>query len=286
MGDSTGEVVDLERCVRVAVAALATAPLHYKNPVRNMRTASCVPESSSATVAGPERCSQEHRLRRVQVSRTHAGAPAAGLRSVHAARGNDPLAMLAGDCSDEIEICVVMKHAEVELLSSGSNQKIRDLAPALAAFRQRALHLERSADVRRRRLDGVEGVECTDKTVPLVGVTRRITDLEVADGRARQLPGGRQRFDHPADIRVAQPLQNAGINQKPQRHASERSWRWASASTSSAEATCRCRRDVARRRASFTVSLIVVVPSSARAALRVSSSTSMRCFATSLVYTL
>ena len=42
---------------------------------------------------------------------------------------------------------------------------------------------------------------------------------------------------------------------------------------------------VARRSASFTVSLIVVVPSSARAALRASSSRSTRCFPMDRVYT-
>ncbi len=54
---------------------------------------------------------------------------------------------------------------------------------------------------------------------------------------------------------------------------------------SSATATSRARCEVLRRRASFTVSLIVVVPNSARAAPSAASSRSTRCFATSAAYT-
>jgi len=54
---------------------------------------------------------------------------------------------------------------------------------------------------------------------------------------------------------------------------------------SSAAATRPSRPAVVRYKARFTVSLIEVVPSSALAALRASSSKSIRCFATKPVYT-
>ena len=52
----------------------------------------------------------------------------------------------------------------------------------------------------------------------------------------------------------------------------------------SAAATTQARWEVARRKASFTVSLIVAVPNSARAAPSASSSRSTGCFATAAVY--
>ena len=67
---------------------------------------------------------------------------------------------------------------------------------------------------------------------------------------------------HLAHLGAAEPLDHAGVEQKPQRHASARSSRQASDEIAKAAATRRPRRDVARRSASFTVSLIVVVPSS------------------------
>ncbi len=100
-----------------------------------------------------------------------------------------------------------------------------------------------------------------------------------------ELSSRRQRLDHRADIEVAEALEHARIEQEAQRHAWERSSRSASASTPRAAATWRSRRGVARRSASFTVSLIVVVPSSARAAPSALSSRSSRCLATPPVYT-
>ena len=55
--------------------------------------------------------------------------------SINRARRHHPFARLARDGRDEIEVRIVMKHTDVELLGRGGNEEIWDLAAALAACR-------------------------------------------------------------------------------------------------------------------------------------------------------
>src|ERR1035441_9268734 len=90
---------------------------------------------------------------------------------------------------------------------------------------------------------------------------------------------------HGADLCQPKPRHHAGVDQCGQRHASARSSSCERASRLSAEAILRARWLVALRSASLTVSLIVLVPSSARAETSISSSMSTKCFVTTTVYT-
>src|SRR5215207_2965326 len=139
--------------------------------------------------------------------------------------------------------------------------------------------------MRRGGFDALERVERLEEAVPLVGVASGVAHFEIADAGTTELPGHRQRLDYGTHFGLAHALERARIQQEAQRHASARSSSCASASTSRAADTWPSRSAVARRRASLTVSLIVVVPSSARAAPSASSSRSIRCFATGRVYT-
>lgn len=136
------------------------------------------------------------------------------------------------------------------------------------------------------RLDEVECVEGGAELVPLLGVASRETHFEVTDARPGKFAGSRQGFDDLTDRWLPEALDHAGVDEVSQRHASARSSRWASARRSSASAIRWSLGAPARRSASFTVSLIVVVPSSHRAAPSISSSRSTKCFATQRVYIL
>src|SRR5882757_4967544 len=144
---------------------------------------------------------------------------------------------------------------------------------------QHALHLPGALDVFGRRLDEVKDRERADEAIPLCRAPGRVTDLEVADSGAGDLAHIRAGFDLLAYWREAEPRQHARVDEMAQRHASSRESRSARARRSSATATVFDRVCPARRSAWLTLSLIVSVPSCARAALNASSSISTRCFA-------
>ena len=93
-----------------------------------------------------------------------------------------------------------MKYRDAESFCSSRHEKIRHLAAPLAAIREEALDLKRPAQMRRSGLDGIEGVERTDQSVPFSSVARRIADLEIGDGRACELSARGARFDHRAHL--------------------------------------------------------------------------------------
>jgi hypothetical protein len=200
--------------------------------------------------------------------------------SVDRARWQDPRTALTGDGRDQVKVRVVVKHRDVEFLGGRCNEQVGDLPSPLAALGQEALNLECSVDVGGCGLNRVESSEGPDKAVPLFGGSGGVADFEIADTRPTKLAGSSQGFHDFTDLSTAEPLQHTGVDEKPQRHAWSRSPRSAWARMSSAAATLRPRSCVARWSASLTVSLIVAVPSSARAAFSASSSRSIRCLAT------
>ena len=101
-------------------------------------------------------------------------------------------------------------------------------------------------------------------------------------GHWREVTRNREGLDHLSYCRLSESLNHIGVYQKLQRHAAARSSDGAAASASNAVATCCAREDVASRIAALTltVSLIVLVPSYARAIANARSSMSIRCFPT------
>jgi hypothetical protein len=97
-----------------------------------------------------------------------------------------------------------------------------------------------------RRVDGGEGFESTEQAIPFGGIASRVADFEVADARAAECSSVGEGFEDHSHFGVPESLQDAGVDQEGQRHASERSSRSASASTSSADETRCCRSAVAR----------------------------------------
>src|SRR5581483_1189040 len=205
--------------------------------------------------------------------------------SVGRAGGDDPFAGLAGDGGDAVEVGVVVEHAQVTGLGGGGDQEVGHLAAALVPGGEQPLHLQCSADVVAGRLDQLEHLQGLYEAIPLGCAARRVADLEVADPSSRELAPGGFRLDRRPDRRLTEAREHARIDEMRQRHASSRAASWARASRSSDRFTRAESPPPAWRSARLTVSLIVWVPSSARAARRASSSMSIRCFATRAVYT-
>lgn len=178
-----------------------------------------------------------------------------------------------------------MKDPDIQFFSGGCHEEIGDLATSLTPPREETLDLQRPTNVGSRCLDWLESLERTNELVPFPGGPGREPYLQVTDHRPSQVTRNRQPFNNVSYCRPAKPLQNTRVDQVLQRHASPRSRSCAFASTSNAAEVRRCRLDVASRNAWLTVSLMVFVPSSARAALSCSSSKSTRCFAMMAVYT-
>lgn len=204
---------------------------------------------------------------------------------VDAARWNHPLALLSSDRGDEIEVGVVVEHDMASLLGRGGDQQVRDLPTPLAAGSEHALHLACPLQMLGCSLDQHEGSERTDEIVPLPVIARRVADLEIADPGAGGATNRRKRFDDRPHRGLPESGQYARVEQMAQRHASPRSATSTPARTSSALVTRGSRPAAAIRSASLTVSLIVTVPSSARAALSAGSSISTRCLLMPRVYT-
>jgi hypothetical protein len=61
--------------------------------------------------------------------------------SVDAAGWHDPLAALACNRSDEVEVRVVVEHGDVKLLGGSGDKEVGDLAAPLAALGEETLHL-------------------------------------------------------------------------------------------------------------------------------------------------
>jgi hypothetical protein len=182
--------------------------------------------------------------------------------SFEAARWGDPSAPLARYGRDEVEVTVVVEDRKGEFLGGRSHEQVRNLASSLAALSQESLDLERAAHVAGGRVDGLEGIKgsTSRSNSGRFAPSSRPPDRRWSTARVRL---GGKRFYHPSNLGMPQPLDDAGVDHEAQRHASDRSSRSASPSTSSAAATrCACAA-LACRRAWFTVSLIVVVPSSA-----------------------
>jgi len=113
--------------------------------------------------------------------------------------------------------------------------------------------------------------------VPLASVAGRKAQLEIRDVGASQRRRLKQIREPSVDVGMANASQNTGVSEMRQRQASPRSENDLSASPSSALRISCARARAARRKASFTVALMVSVPSSARAAAsrRSSMSTSL-----------
>jgi hypothetical protein len=160
------------------------------------------------------------------------------------------------------------------LLGSGGDQQVRYLSAPLAPCRQKPLSLASPSDMGRRRLDEFQQLERTDQLIPLLGVAGRESHFEVGDTG----PGCRARLNEWLECRShgwgADAGENAGVDKMGYRHASSRSKRGMRASRSIEWRTTSDRSEPTSRSASFTVALIVVVPSCDRAALSASSSMS------------
>jgi hypothetical protein len=68
-------------------------------------------------------------------------------------------------------------------------------------------------DVRRGGVDCVKGIEVCVEAIPLIGVTRRISNFEVADPRSANGTYCSQRLDHCAHLGVSESLEDAGVHQ-------------------------------------------------------------------------
>lgn len=196
-------------------------------------------------------------------------------RSVDGAWRDDPLARLAGDSRDAVEVRVVVQDGETARFGRGGNQQVGHLPAALVPRGEQALHLPRptqmvstdskTSSARSRRSHG--------------RAARGVADLQGADVDTPCPAGVDQRLHDRADSRVPEPG-DAGVDEMGQRHAFPRGSSDALASTSSALRTAGRRSPAAWRNARSTVSLIVWVPSSALAALKTSSSISTSRFVT------
>lgn len=107
--------------------------------------------------------------------------------SVDLARRNNPLAGLAGDGGDPIEVSVVVHNGQAVGLSGCRDEQVWHLATTLVASSQQALHLTGTPHVLGRRLDELERRQILGYLIPLGSRTRREPKLEIADTRAREL---------------------------------------------------------------------------------------------------
>jgi hypothetical protein len=189
-----------------------------------------------------------------------------------------PLASLAGHRGNSIEVGVVMKNHEASGLRRRGNQKVRDLAASLSSGCEKALNLPGSVKMVGSRFHELERLECLHQMIPLCGVPCRVSDLKVAYAGSSKFASFQARLDGASNFGSFETRENARVHQVRQRHASSRSTRSARARTSRDFFTVARRFSAARRRASFTVSLMVWVPSPARAASNASSSMSTRRF--------
>ena len=151
----------------------------------------------------------------------------------------------------------------------------RDLAASLTPLSEEALHLKRSALVRCGRIDQLERVERSHQLIPFFGV-RAEYPTSRSQMLARASSPRSPTAQRPTYLGAAKPLDHAGSSRNL-------------SATPQHDRQAGARQDVqgrghsppsSRRRsasASFTVSLIVVVPSSARAAASVFSSRSTKC---------
>ncbi len=151
------------------------------------------------------------------------------------------MAGLTGHGGNEVEVSVVVKDDDIELLRCGSDQQIGDLAASLTGQSEEPLHLERPAEMPCCRIDRLEGLQRSQKLVPFLGVTGGVSDFKVANTAASDLAGCGCRPYSGTDMGTAEPFENAGIDEKSQRHASERSSSRAAARTFRAAATRSCR---------------------------------------------
>ena len=177
-----------------------------------------------------------------------------------------------------------MKNHEASSLRRRGNQKVRDLAASLSPRREKALNLPGSVKMVGSRFHEFERLECLHQVIPLCGVPCRVSDLKVAYGGSSEFASFQARLDGASNFGSFETRENARVHQVRQRHASSRSTRSARARTSRDFFTAARRFCAARRRASFTVSLMVWVPSSARAASNACSSMSTRRFVMWPVY--
>lgn len=113
-----------------------------------------------------------------------------------------------------IEIGVVMKDRQIQLLRRCSDQKVWNLSAAPAALREHPLHLECAPHMPGRRLDNVEHGERSEQLVPLFHIARGIDDFEIADPRATELARLGQRRNDVSDGSFVETLQDAGVDQE------------------------------------------------------------------------
>src|SRR5947209_8683431 len=177
-----------------------------------------------------------------------------------------------------------MKNDEASDLRRRGNQKVRDLAVFLSSGREKALNLPGSVKMVGGRFHKLERLECLHQVVPLCDVPCRVSDLKVAYGGSSKFASFQARLDGASNFGSFETRDNARVHQVRQRHASSRSTRSARARTSRDFLTAARRCSAARRRASFTVSLMVWVPSPTRAASNACSSMSTRRFVMRSVY--
>jgi hypothetical protein len=203
--------------------------------------------------------------------------------SVDASLGDDPLGRLARDRRNVIEVGVVVEHRPADRLSHGGDQQIGHL-PALQATRgEQSLNLARPGEVTSIDVQGLEGLQGGNQAIPILAVAGGEPDLEVGHRRPSEA-GAVKDLDAFAHGRDAKAGHDTGVDDEAHRQAVERSSSSALANTSSAWSRLARLAAAARRRASLTVSLMVRVPSSARAASSAASSTSISRFVTVPVY--
>jgi len=177
-----------------------------------------------------------------------------------------------------------MKNDKAAGLRGRRNEEVWDFAASLSPGSEKTLDLTGSMQMVGSRLHELERLECLHEAIPLCGIPCRITDLEVAYSGSGELAGFQARLDNASDFGSSEAREDARVHQVRQRHAWSRSTRSAWARTSSDFFTAALRFSAARRSASLTVSLMVWVPSPARAASKACSSMSTRRFVTLSVY--
>ena len=94
-------------------------------------------------------------------------------RSVDAAGWNDPLAPLARDPSDQVEVSVVVQDHESSPFSRGGDQEVRNFSASQSAGREQPLDLASPFHVESVGFDERECGERRRQLCPLAQVSRR-----------------------------------------------------------------------------------------------------------------